>query len=84
LDRVPRRMEGMANERGPKSVWVGAEKYIQLGMTLPAATVVGWLLGELLKQWLHLEWLPLAGLILGVVSGFVYFIRLALSEDFKN
>jgi len=81
---MPFRMERMPNERGPKSAWVGAEKYIQLGMTLPAATVVGWLLGELLKQWLHLEWLPLAGLILGVVSGFVYFIRMALSEDFKN
>lgn len=77
-------MKRMPDERGPKSVWVGAEKYIQLGMTLPAATVVGWILGELLKRWLHLEWLPLAGLILGIVSGFVYFVRMALSEDFKN
>lgn len=74
----------MAEQRGPKSVWVGAEKYIQLGMTLPAATVVGWLLGELLKRWLHWDWLPLGGLIFGIISGFIYFIRLALSEDFKN
>jgi hypothetical protein len=77
-------MERMADERGPKNVWVGAEKYLQLGMTLPAATVVGWVLGELLKRWLHFEWLPLAGLILGVVSGFVYFVRVALSEEFKD
>ncbi len=67
-----------------KPMPVGAEKYIQLGMTLPAATVAGWLLGELFKRWLHLDWLPLAGLILGIVSGFVYFIRVALSEDFKD
>ena len=71
-------------KRSPKSVWVGAEKYIQLGLTLPAATVVGWFLGELLKRWLHRDWLPLAGLIFGVISGFVYFIRVALSEDFKE
>jgi hypothetical protein len=74
----------MADRRSPKSVWVGAEKYIQIGMTLPAGTVVGWLLGELLKRWLHWDWLPLAGLIVGIVSGFVYFIRIALSEDFKD
>jgi F0F1-type ATP synthase assembly protein I len=71
-------------QRTPKSVWVGAEKYIQLGLTLPAATVVGWILGELLNRWLHREWLPLAGLIFGVISGFVYFIRVAMSEDFKE
>jgi F0F1-type ATP synthase assembly protein I len=77
-------MDGMADERGPKSVWVGAERYVQLGMTLPAATVVGWILGELLKRWLHYDWLPLAGLVLGIVSGFVYFVRMALSEEFKS
>jgi hypothetical protein len=74
----------MPDDQSPKSAWVGAEKYIQLGMTLPAATVIGWILGELLKRWLHFDWLPLAGLILGIVSGFVYFVRMALSEDFKN
>lgn len=82
----------MADERGvdpgsgrsPKSVWVAAEKYIQLGLTLPASTVVGWFLGGLLQRWLHFSWLPLAGLILGAISGFIYFIRVAMSEDFKN
>lgn len=71
-------------ERTPKSVWIGAEKYIQIGITLPAATVVGWFFGELLKRWLHWDWLPLAGLVFGIISGFVYFIRTALSEDFKD
>lgn len=67
-----------------KSVWVGAEKYIQLGMTLPAATLLGWLLGGLLQRWLHWDWLPLGGLIFGIIAGFVYFIRTALSEEFKD
>lgn len=74
----------MTEQRSPKSVWVGAEKYIQLGMTLPAATVIGWALGELLKRWLHWDWLPLGGVIFGIISGFVYFIRVAFSEDFKE
>ncbi|HET7871771.1 MAG TPA: AtpZ/AtpI family protein [Terriglobales bacterium] len=74
----------MPERRSPKSVWLGAEKYIQIGFTLPAATVIGWLAGALLKRWLHWDWLPLAGLILGIVSGFVYFIRTVMSEDFKG
>lgn len=74
----------MPEKRSPKKVWVGAEKYIQIGFTLPAATVIGWIAGELLKRWLHRDWLPLAGLLFGIVSGFVYFIRVALSEDFKE
>ena len=67
-----------------KSIWVGAERYIQLGMTLPAATVIGWLLGVLLERRLHWDWLPLGGLIFGIIAGFVYFIRTAMSEEFKD
>lgn len=65
-------------------MWVGAEKYIQIGFTIPAATLVGWAFGALLNRWLHYSWLPLAGLLLGTVAGFVYFIRIALSEEFKD
>jgi F0F1-type ATP synthase assembly protein I len=72
------------NQRSPKKAWVTAEKYIQIGFTLPAAVVLGWLLGGLLEKWLHRSWLPLAGLLFGVVAGFVYFIRTAMSEDFKE
>ena len=70
--------------RGPKGQWVGAEKYIQLGLTLPAATFIGWVLGILIERYLHKGWLPLAGLLFGTVAGFVYFIRTALSENFKE
>lgn len=74
----------MADERSPKKMWVGAEKYIQMGLTIPAASVIGWILGEVLQHWLHWGWLPLGGLVFGSVAGLAYFIRTALSEDFKE
>jgi F0F1-type ATP synthase assembly protein I len=77
-------MAYMPEARDPKRMWVGAERYIQLGMTLPAATVIGWVFGLLLEKWLHWTWLPIGGLIFGIISGFVYFIRTAMSEDFKS
>ena len=68
----------------PKKQWVAAEKYLQLGITIPAATFVGWLIGAGLDRWMGRHSLALAGLILGTVAGFVYFIRTAMSEDFKD
>jgi F0F1-type ATP synthase assembly protein I len=77
-------MAYMPESRDPKKMWVGAERYIQVGLTLPAATVIGWFFGILLQRWLHWSWLPIGGLIFGIVAGFVHFIRTAMSEDFKN
>jgi len=68
----------------PKRQWVAAEKYIQLGITIPAATFVGWLIGSGLDRWLGKHSLALGGLIVGTIAGFVYFIRAAISEDFKD
>ncbi|HEY2169595.1 MAG TPA: AtpZ/AtpI family protein [Candidatus Angelobacter sp.] len=68
----------------PKKQWVAAEKYLQLGITIPAATFVGWLIGAGLDRWMGSHSLALGGLILGTVAGFVYFIRTAISEDFKD
>jgi hypothetical protein len=77
-------MAEMPDNRSPKKMWVGAEKYIQLGVTIPAATLIGWILGQLLQRWLGWGWLPLGGLIFGSIAGLVYFIRTALFEDFKE
>jgi uncharacterized membrane protein YfcA len=77
-------MQNDPADRSPKKMWVGAEKYLQLGFTIPASTFVGWILGALLARWLHKDWLPLAGLVFGTVAGFVYFIRMAMSEKFKD
>jgi F0F1-type ATP synthase assembly protein I len=66
-----------------KNAWVQLAKYSQLAFVFPAATVVGWLIGAALDRWLHTTWLYLAGLILGIVAGFVELIRAAASTDSK-
>jgi len=50
-------------------------RYSQIAFILPAAVVVGLLLGKLLDYWFHTHWLFLAGIILGAIAGFVDIIR---------
>ena len=72
-------------EPGPpkKSPLVQLANYSQLAFIFPAATVVGWLIGAGLDHWLHTTWLYLAGLILGIIAGFVELIRLVTSSESK-
>lgn len=75
----------MADEpQSPKKQWIAVEKYLQLGFTIPAATFVGWLIGAMLDRWLGKHSFSLGGLVVGTIAGFVYFIRAAMSEDFKD
>ena len=67
-----------------KNVLVQLANYSQLAFIFPAATVVGWLIGAGLDRWLHTTWLYLAGLILGIVAGFVELIRLVTSSESKS
>ncbi len=53
-------------------VWA---RYSQIAFILPAAVVVGLLLGKLLDYWFHTHWLFLAGIIIGAIAGFVDIIR---------
>jgi F0F1-type ATP synthase assembly protein I len=69
------------NPPGKKNAWVQLATYSQLAFVLPAATVAGWLIGVALDHWLHTTWLYLAGLILGIVAGFVELIRTVTSKD---
>jgi F0F1-type ATP synthase assembly protein I len=55
-------------------------RYSQLAFILPAAVVVGLLIGKLLDYWLHTKWLFLAGIILGAVVGFVDMIRMITKQ----
>ena len=71
------------NPKQDRSSWVQMAKYSQLAFVFPAATVAGWLIGVALDRWLHTTWLYLAGLILGIVAGFVELIRAALSSESK-
>lgn len=64
-----------------KNPWVQIARYSQLAFVLPTATVVGWLVGVGLDHWLHTSWLYLAGILLGIVAGFIELIRTVMSDS---
>jgi F0F1-type ATP synthase assembly protein I len=76
-------MPDSSKEPKDSSGWGQMAGYAQLAMLLPAATVVGWLIGAGLDHWLHTTWLYILGLILGIVAGFVELIRTVV-KDSKN
>lgn len=63
-----------------KNFWVQFARYSQLAFALPAATLVGWMIGAALDRWLHTKWIYLAGILLGIAAGFVELIRTALRD----
>jgi F0F1-type ATP synthase assembly protein I len=71
------------NSKKERSTWIQMAKYSQLAFVFPAATVAGWLVGEALDRWLHTTWLYIAGLIVGIIAGFVELIRAAMSAESK-
>jgi F0F1-type ATP synthase assembly protein I len=56
----------------PAVIWA---RYSEVAFIIPAAVVVGLLLGKLLDYWLHTRWLFLVGVIFGAIVGFVQMIR---------
>jgi F0F1-type ATP synthase assembly protein I len=60
---------------------IQAETLMQVAFVLPSAAVIGWLAGAWADRRLHQEWIGLAGLIFGFISGMVYVIRLAMSAE---
>jgi len=63
-----------------KNFWLQFARYSQLAFALPAAVVVGWLIGAALDRWLHTTWLYLAGILLGIAAGFIELIRSAVRD----
>jgi len=57
----------------PAVIWA---RYSEIAFIIPAAVVVGLLIGKLLDYWLHTHWLFLVGIIFGAVAGFVQMIRM--------
>jgi F0F1-type ATP synthase assembly protein I len=51
-------------------------RYSEIAFIIPAAVVVGLLLGKLLDYWLHTRWLFLVGIVFGGVVGFIQMIRM--------
>jgi F0F1-type ATP synthase assembly protein I len=69
------------NDNDPKkNSWVQIARYSQLAFLLPAATAVGWLIGVGLDRWLHTTWLYIAGILLGILAGFVELIRTVMQD----
>ena len=57
----------------PAVIWA---RYSEIAFIIPAAVVVGLLLGKLLDYWFRTRWLFLAGIIFGAVVGFIQMIRM--------
>jgi F0F1-type ATP synthase assembly protein I len=66
---------------GKENFVVTIARYSQLAFTLPAATVVGWVIGYGLDHWLHTTYLYLVGLLLGIVAGFVELVRTVTKQS---
>ncbi len=66
------RIAATRNQTILRVVWA---RYSEIAFIIPAAVVVGLLIGKLLDYWLHTHWLFLAGIIFGAVIGFVQMIR---------
>ena len=60
--------------------YIEAEKMMQIALLLPSSAFIGWLAGAWLDRRLHQEWIGLAGIVCGGVSGLIYVVRLALAS----
>ena len=73
-------MSGEEPDRKETSAVMWA-RYSQIAFIIPAAVVVGLLVGKLLDYWLHTRWLFLVGIILGAIGGFVDMIRMITRQQ---
>ena len=65
-------------EKREESPWVAMARYSEIGFMIPAAVIVGYLLGLGADHLLHTHWLYMFGIVFGAVAGFVSMIRRAL------
>jgi F0F1-type ATP synthase assembly protein I len=70
-----------ASANSERSWMIQLGRYLQIGLALPAATVIGWLLGRFLDRQFHTSWLYMAGLLTGTVAGFIGLIRVASKPE---
>lgn len=67
-----------------KSFAEQAAEYSTLAFVLPVSTFVGWLLGHWLDKIFGTGYLDIAGLLLGIVAGFVQLIRQVTRDTHDN
>ena len=68
-------------EKREESPWVMVARYSEIGFMIPAAVIVGYLLGLTADHFLHTHWIYLFGIVFGAVAGFVSMIRRALQPN---
>lgn len=61
---------------GSTQALLKVEKLTQIAFALPVAVLVGWLLGAGLDKLFHRHWIYIAGLVVGVIAGFVQLFRM--------
>ena len=73
----------MASNRKNASqlTWLG--KYLSLALTLPASVFAGYILGTLADHWLHMAFLRVVGIALGMVAGIFQVVH-ELSRESKR
>jgi F0F1-type ATP synthase assembly protein I len=59
-------------------------EYTSLAFMLPAATLVGYVVGYLLDRAFHTHFLYIPFLILGIVAGFVQLVRQLMRDTPKD
>ncbi len=69
------------DNRDKQSVAAIWARYSQVAFIIPAAVVVGLLLGKLCDYWLHTHWLFLVGIIVGAIAGFIDMIRMITKSN---
>jgi F0F1-type ATP synthase assembly protein I len=62
-------------------IWLS--KYLSLALTLPASVVAGYIFGALADRWLHISFLRVLGILLGMAAGLIQIVRELTRED-KN
>jgi F0F1-type ATP synthase assembly protein I len=68
-------------EEQKKNALAQVARYSEIGFIIPAAVILGYVLGRVLDFYLHTRSLHLVGVIFGAVAGFVQMIRMALSDS---
>ncbi len=74
----------MADDQGDRknfqSTAIAWARYSEIAFIIPAAVVVGLLLGKLGDYLFHTHWLTITGILIGSIAGFIQLIRTVLRE----
>ena len=64
--------DGNSSKKGrAPNDFVKVESMVQLAIALPAACLIGWLIGAAIDKHFHTSWVGLVGILFGAVAGFV-------------